>query len=902
MREFLSGLGFVFEGAFKLGLLQKIAPERAEGFRKSLFEKLRESLREELVSELEKPLQEWERLGTYIDEHVAEEKYAKLAYLHGYYAGRLYGMDKEGALLEKYHMGEESGDIVWQNADLLFIKEKTFYVVDFKLAGFVFWIKRVFETGRSKDENQLPRIPVINYGVPVNLSVGELNFVEFLRAFTEQRRALEELRCVFVEVKGFAQLLCYATDYLIEKKPQNLREVVLELIYPASEPLRVRFYVEKETAYELEPFRDSVREIYRSLKDKECPYDMLDDSFEKVVGKRERVLKKLRLQIEELEREVEARQRWVRSIKPDSINLCRQDVGQKLPEFIRREEPCKAICLLHSAGSGKTSTIRDYLLRAEGKHLVIYMASRLRLIDKEMEKVKASGREDIGIIRERRKPSGQKLLRHSGDSFEDTQSSEGIIKRTVEKIAEYRQKGLYNQIWAFVTQQANTDTDTGETIRHLIDPKILNPVFLKRWHIHVILDEFFGYRNGLYAISGMLEFLQKVNRAGGRANLYLFDANGYSPHLLKRLLEEFREHEVIPDSIVLSPFEESLYLDINGIPLEIHAKHGYPAGELILHRRFFLWVEKEEELIKQVVKYLKATLDRNSTGFLFLQDKGQIVELSHHLEKEGLTTLIATASSKKSPRDINEGSQDVILGTSSVSRGLDFSRPHKPVNHIYILVTDWGIEQNLVEILQAISRARGDEETEKRPKHLHLLYVIPKEKDYVIDHIESLVDFRDRELIQLIYRREQINQRLILDQVVGKIVEQFVKAPEGEVLIPVPAQHRSHYRANRVSELESIKTFLEDVYLMENKRNPEGAWKILNFMHLLSSAVYFSTNDVPEDPESGRYRYYHPYLLVEGQVSVKFDNEKRRALLAMLKEIEGILRGHDEEKSERVRD
>lgn len=899
MRDLVSALGFVFEGAFKVGFLESVAPELVEGFKRGLFEKLRQELRQELVSELEGSPECWRGIGTHIDESVAEEKYAKLAYLFGYYSGRLYGGDKEGAQLEKYQMGEESGHIVWQNADLLFLKDRRLHVVDFKLAGFASWIKRVFEVGKYNKEQELPYIPVVNYGVPVNLSVGELDFVEFVKSFVQQQDKLQSLGQVFVELKGFAQLLCYATDYLIERSFGNLKEVVLELLYPASESLRVRFYLRGKED-ELEDLREVVREIYKSLKEKEDPYQMLDKDFEKVAGKRERAIRKLQSKIEELEKEVQNRQREIREIKPDPIDLCRQDVSLRLKEFFKKQEDCKAICLLHSAGSGKTSNIRNHILAMEGKHMVIYVATRLRLIEKEMEelqkRLKEKNRQDVKLIREKRQTSQQKFLRHSGNGFEDTQGQDGIIKRTVKSIADSISERKYNQIWAFITQQAHTDTYWGDTLRYLSDPRILNRNILKQWQVHIILDEFLGYRNGLYAINGMLDLLQKIKKSGGRANLYILDANGYSPYLLDRLLREFEDHGVVPDCMILCPFKESLYTERYDVPVEMHAKHGYPSGQLFLHRKFFLWVDKKEDLAQAVGKYIRETLDKESTGFAFVQDKDLIVDLSHYLEKEGLSSLVATASSRQSQKAINEGSQDVILGTSSVSRGLDFSRPHKPVNHIYVLVVDWGIEQNLVEILQAISRARGDENTENKPKHLHLMYVVPQEKDYVIDNLESLVEFKDRELIRLIYRGEQIYQRLVLDQVVGRVAEQFLRAPEGAVLVPVPAQHKSVYRANKVSEMESVKTFLEDVYLMEYKRDPEKAKKILEFLKVLSSAVYFSTNDVPRDFDSSKHKYYHPYLVIEGKVRVKFDNEKRKVLMAKLKELEETLKRHNEEK------
>jgi Helicase conserved C-terminal domain. len=232
------------------------------------------------------------------------------------------------------------------------------------------------------------------------------------------------------------------------------------------------------------------------------------------------------------------------------------------------------------------------------------------------------------------------------------------------------------------------------------------------------LDEFLGYSNGLYAIEEMFDFLRKVREKGGRANLYLFDANGYSPAILKKLLEEYGEYKVVPESLVIVDFKEEEDFRHKDIEVSVRAKHGYPSPKIIVKRKFLFMDDakkSDEELVSRIAGYIKLTFEdkHSQTAFLFLQSKELLAMLKTRLEDEGYSCLIATADSRKSQDRINQGNEDIILSTSALSRGIDLSRPHKPINKIYAIITDFGIESNLVEMIQAISRAG---ETKKRRK------------------------------------------------------------------------------------------------------------------------------------------------------------------------------------------
>ncbi|MCS6875994.1 MAG: helicase C-terminal domain-containing protein [Aquificaceae bacterium] len=905
MRYLSSKLGYVFEGAFKIGLLEEMEPSRVEGFRKTFFEALlKEGVESYLIEKLKKPTERWEKIGTYIDHEVAEEKYTKILFLIGLYSGRLYGQSHKEAELVWCELGEESYEIVWKNADLVFKHMNTLHFVDFKLAGSASWIRKLLTEGVPlRDDSDIPRLPVVNFGVPVNISVGELDFFSFVENFLKVRDALEDMEEVFMEIKGLSQLICYSTDYLMQVENVNTKEVCFELIYPIPESYRVRFYLKDFSKNRLQQISVQAKELYKKLKEAEPSLDLLDKTASVRLARRERVRDKLSKEIEELLQEMELREKEPAKISTDSIEEVRKDVRRKLGEFMKKEESCKAIALLHSAGGGKTSGTRELILNSQGKHIVLYMATRLRLIEKELEKLKSSDFGDIKLVYERSAPSKSKLKRHTGQGFEDVDGKKGILKRTVEAVMGAVKEEKYRQIWSFATIQALVETGLGSTVEHL--KQLLRPIVLDKYQLHFILDEFFGYRNGLFAIRELLELLKQVQKKGGIANLYLFDANGYSPSLLDRLLKEFKEYKVVPDSIILCSFEEECHTNFEGISLSMCAKHGYPAKELLLYKKILKDVKDKEDIVSSLTTYIKQTFkDKSSSAFVFVQDKEVITYLARALESDGISTLTVTASSKKSQRDINEGKEDVIIGTSAVSRGLDFSRPYKPVDYIYILISDWGIEQNLVEILQAISRARGDRETERRTKHLHLVYILQEEKDDVIENLLNVVEFKDKDLVKLLYRREHLRQKLLLDHVVSKIVKQFLKRAEGKVLVPVPAQHDTTFRPNRVNTFESIVTFLEDIQLIENTRRNKVAQLIQIVLKNLYSAVNLYTNDVPSKIDNSKYQYYHPYLIIEGNLQISFDNEKRRTIEKLLNSkplenqqtLKEILKEHNEDR------
>jgi Helicase conserved C-terminal domain. len=339
----------------------------------------------------------------------------------------------------------------------------------------------------------------------------------------------------------------------------------------------------------------------------------------------------------------------------------------------------------------------------------------------------------------------------------------------------------------------------------------------------------------------MFNFLGKVKEKGGKANLYLFDANGYSPAILGKLLEEYGEYKVVPESLVIVDFKEEEDFRHKDIEVSVRAKHGYPSPKIVVKRKFLFMDnakdEIKEELVSRIAGYIKRTFEdrHGQTAFLFLQNKELLAKLKDHLEDEGYSCLVATADSRKSQDRINQGNEDIILSTSALSRGIDLSRPHKPINKIYAIIMDFGIESNLVEMIQAISRARGDEETEKNPKELHFVYPIYPQRDTLFERILMYEPNADEQILRLMIRKHTLKQKLLLDRVVFGIVEQFVKSSKGKVLVPLPSQYATKYIPNEVANMEGFLSFLENIIPFvedeEKRRESEKAIQHPSFCH-----------------------------------------------------------------------
>jgi len=920
-------LGKVFEFAFKLGFL-KGRVEDYESFKEGGFEEIKseffkngleelafawEQLKGLVPFELGSSPQELKNLGL----GQTDKNTLLFLFLLGYYEGSLYGKGFKDVRFIKYELGQGSQIAgIYPNADLLFIADGVLYVVDFKLGGAEGDIRALLDKGEGT-------IPYRVYGLPVNVSLGEVGFERFVLSLLEMEEELLSLKTANPELKGFLQVVSYGVDYLCEEKPKDVREVSLSLFYPLAEPFSARFYWNGE---DLSPYREKIRQLYEKIKPIDWEYSQ---AVAEGRARRERLLEEVPKEIERLKEEMQKRENTEEIIEPGKIAETRKHVEKELNEFFSKTQDVKALCLLHSAGSGKTTQTRNRILMQEGKHIVLYMATRKVLVDREYKKLKdlkdalegngkgidprdreyievleylKNSNKSIGLVYEKRQDRKGKYVENIGDTYRNLSANSGILKRTVAQILNL--VGKKDIIWALCTQQALVENQHGKaTSEHLDD--LLSKRITDQYTFHIILDEFLGHSNGLYAIEEMFNFLGKVKQKGGRANLYLFDANGYSPAILEKLLEEYGEFKVVPESLVIVDFKEEEDFKYKDIEVSVRAKHGYPSPKIIVKRKF-LFVDEakkveevKEELANRIAGYIKHTFkDRHSqTAFLFLQSKELLAMLKTRLEDEGFSCLVATADSRKSQDRINQGNEDIILSTSALSRGIDLSRPHKPINKIYAIIMDFGIESNLVEMIQAISRARGDEETEKNPKELHLVYPIYPQRDTLFERILEYEPKADEQILRLMITKHTLNQKLLLDRVVFGIVEQFVKSGKEKVLVPLPSQYATRYIPNEVANIEGFLSFLENIIpFVEDEEKKE---KVESLYDTLLSAIFVSAVQIDFRKE---FEYYHPYILFEKQqVRYDFENKKRWKIKKLFEELEEVLKDHNQDKTNELK-
>ncbi|MGC9121030.1 MAG: C-terminal helicase domain-containing protein [Sulfurihydrogenibium sp.] len=901
-------LGFTYEGAFKLGFLEKYINDY-QSFKDGFFKKLKDEflldfndenlnkawtlLQKNVPFDMQNIPQELTELG----KAITFDKITMFIFLNGFYQGKFFAKNLSNVEIIKYEMGEETSIAGhYANADLIFKDNETLYVVDFKLAGAESKTMEIF--GRSKDEP--PKIPFRVYGLPVNVSIGESNFANFVKSLLNIKDKLLEIQKASPEIKGWLQILSYAVDYLSDKKRDDIREINLSLLYPLSEPFSARFYYSGE---DLSSYQQPLKDLYAEVKKLDWEYEEATEDSEL---RRRRLKKEIPEKIKEIKSIMSKKEEEVELIKPDSIQQSREHVRKSIEEFFENKEPVKVLALLHSAGSGKTSQLRQKILSLKGKHIVFYMATRRVLVDREKTKIeeeKIKNNINLEVVYGKKDINSFKKVKNVGDSYQEVGKGKGILKKVCEDVS--RLAGKHDFIWAVLTQQTLLEhkniKGNSKTSNHIKD--ILSTRLLKNYTFHFILDEFLGYSNGFLAIMELLDVLKTIKEQGGKANLYIFDANAYSPTILSKLLKEYKEYNVIPTAMVLCDYKEKEVFQEDGINFYCYGKHGYPSPEIRVRRKFLnlnnsMYLNNGlNEFSDRISDYIKETFtDKDkSTALVFVQHKEIISFVKSSLENKGFSCMVATADSKKSQDAINKGKEDVILATSAVSRGIDLSRPEKPVNHIYLVILDWGIEGNLVELIQAISRARGDEKTEQMPKNIHLIYIIEPLENYTLDNILEYIpeDVREknRDLVKLLLEKSFLEEKLELDFVVSTIVNRFLKTQEGETLVPIPKQYKTKFMENTISDMESAINFLDSIYTMEQN---DDLFKLIKY---IEKSWTLKVTDLNFDS----FEYYHPYLLFESQrIKIFFDSSYRRKIKENLEKVADILKKHNEEKTEEI--
>ncbi len=917
-------LGFVYEGAFKIGFLEgKIEEE----FKESVFYFLEETARqlagddEVWLGEVLSVLDAWRR-NEEPNVRRGEEGYIMhFLYKLGKYQGYLFSKSFSSIDdLIKVDMITGSGIAgSYENADLIFIADKCLYVIDFKLGNAKKNILDIFN--RSEYDEPLD-IPFEPYGYNTNISTGKIVFNEFVRdVFTYSNKFLD-LEEGSYEVKGVLQLISYALDFLLKNKDKRdvIDKIWIALFYPFSEGYKVELKVEGQlNEEEMVHYSENIKKVYKELKNLPSPLTSID-TYKKY---RNYVKEINEDKIKDLIREIEKRQEEIEEVIPDSIVEVRESVVNSLEEFFKKEEPVKVCALLHSAGGGKTSNVRGLiskLVEAETnpdrKHIVLYFSTRRRIVDREFDEyVKLKGElekkgKKVRVMMADRDNKNPNMVKLICDSFEKWYNGgkAGFLKTVCMEISD--EFSNYNFIVACLTQQSIVETrsnNNNNSDNNMMKPNstayymmryLLPDEIIDNATIHVIVDEVLGYDNGLMVIEELSDFFSELKKKGGRGYFYILDANLYSGTLLNELLEEYKAYKSYPPALVFCDYKEKVDFDWKGLKFYCYTKHGYPAPKISFKRRFFKidnFKKRKDEISKKIGQYIMADVikeNRKYTALVFIQDKDIISMVKKYLRDKGIKCGVITADSSKGQEEINKGDEDVLIMTSVISRGIDIARDHKPVKNIYILVSDFAVEGKLAEVIQVLSRARGNENTEKLEKTIHLLYEIKALDGEKVEEIKQMYEIDDDSLIRTILSRVILESVVKLDDVVSRIIKSFfVSNKEERVLVPIPKQYRYRFISNMLSDLEGYISFIRGLSLMiddkEKKRSLDEMLYLLDQMNISVENIDFE-----------KAEYYHPYLLLESCSVKAYMNDKLiKAIENKLNEILPILNEHNSDRA-----
>ena len=198
------------------------------------------------------------------------------------------------------------------------------------------------------------------------------------------------------------------------------------------------------------------------------------------------------------------------------------------------------------------------------------------------------------------------------------------------------------------------------------------------------------------------------------------DANLKSADVIKRLHEEggFYPRIVITEAHTDEDVKTSVIEWNGGKRVEVIEASAFPADEVFIDMNVLFRISKKRDDYGAVIDFITdkclSLVKEKKRVFVYVQNKEMLYEIESFLTKEhSLETLMITSDLKenkdKIQRKIDNGEYDVVLATSSASRGLSF----KHVRDFIVLFQNFDITSALSEFSQVIYRGRGVLKNEK---------------------------------------------------------------------------------------------------------------------------------------------------------------------------------------------
>lgn len=924
-REIRKFIGYLYEAFFKYGF-GVISKEDL-----SLFFGVN---KEDVVKVLKEYKVLKDLIFSYIDEEEKERKNIKLgdkgwtvdylinlALMQGQHFKQSLRGEIKIIKADLYEHGVFAGD--YRNADLMFLVDKRLYVVEIKTdrtLDILNGLKRVVlnqENITYKDLAEYGAYLPFRFftGVPIKLSVGKLTLENFISGLLNKEHIFKDAVFHTLETITTLQPLAYAISYIKENKGilKQIDSIKVEAIHPFEKLYSPLILIEEGENIDFDGVNERIRELYQDVRSKKS-----DDILQELLNKQD--IRLIRSRIEENNRrvkeELEKRHNKTVRIQAEAISKVRSAVRQVVEDFItrrRQDKQLKVLGLFHSAGSGKTTSIRNMANR-EDKVLVLYFASRKILVQRERDEYEKLGFK-VYTPEEQDKVRGitENIREESQEVIENIAPRHNVIvKETIAGNLELIGTFLDNllnendcKIACFTTTQSivSVNKQGTNTLRHIIEP--INRYLEKGFQVYIILDEFFGDDGGLYAIEQIFNTLYDKS-----VYLFLLDANVYSANLLEYVLKDYKQHNRhIQACVYALKFKEkhvftySALLNAEKIEvknIECYTKHGFISTQGFVNIvEHFIVIESGESQQEEYEKFLdevyeiikKVGEESEFSVLVFMQNKELGWALHRRLGQLGRSIALNTTF-KSSEEEVNRQEDGkyvykYIVSTSTASRGVSF----RNVKDVVVVFTEHSIEENMVEIIQAISRGRGSAEVENQERYIHLVYKVNlaglkrlRDKSYYLILPQSNKEYLDKHYEALLYL-----ETLELADISRKMIQQFVNTPsEGkEVIVPVPTFLTSYYTGSQLDSIMRILQLIKDVVITIEEGSESKFLTSINLRNMFSSPISIQVRNI-----KGKHIYIHPYLFDTSMpyLSIRINKEKMRRAIGYVKE---ILKGYN---------
>ncbi|MEM3265848.1 MAG: hypothetical protein QXH07_07830, partial [Thermoplasmata archaeon] len=596
------------------------------------------------------------------------------------------------------------------------------------------------------------------------------------------------------------------------------------------------------------------------------------------------------------------------------------------------------VALLHSAGAGKTTACRETILgQTEIPFIYFYIAPRTKLLAEEKERVKKmTDKKNISCRyidadnKSKNKDAQQSkvVVKGKNHDYIEESNKEGNIKNIVQQLLNH-DFSTHEHIFVGLTTQSFLENplgkDTATYLRKLFEKDMTNaklPFYRHGYKIAIVLDEALGSDNGIQAINDMIMFMNSVSSTQ-ESNIIFFilDANLHSGLVFEKVLRQFEKLNYIAPSLYTTDFKKEHTFTYKNIDIYAYSDFSYPAKSLKYTCRY---VETQNRLLKTIKEYVASTIRRNEKVFIYVQDKTLVYtiynairnitigkgidkkngkEIDEKIDNEEYIKVGFYSSTAESEKENNFSQYNVIISTSTLSRGIDLSDNWTKtiiVDNIENMFNT--VEQQLVEEIQAIARMRGmkdennksiDDKVEKEV--IKILYINiraheDKYKNFINDRLisiqEELKYINRKEIEELFKLDNKYNLKQFireLNEITKKVLLSFIKPENREKLIvPIPSQLTKRYQP---STIEPIVNLIEDLkrikHLMKTKEEEMAIKKYYQALAKLFT-MYTDIDDSDKDNEIG-------YGLFKGYINAKVIKPQLDDIKANKEDIKRIL-------------